>query len=213
MIPPTVQSRFGLADRTFQALIDRGDYYQAAAIIGKGTDAERRSRPVAEFNERLRRFLPCLDDGRDLVRDWDDVKLLSVKLDRLRKWHVPGLLCIGDAAHAMSPVGGIGINLAVQDGVAAARHLATPLREGRLRRKHVAAIQRRRWPTTVLIQQLQRVLHHNAVAPALRGEVDFYKSLPAPVRLVTNAPALRIVPPYVLAYGALRERPPQEALR
>ncbi|MBK0867557.1 FAD-dependent oxidoreductase [Saccharopolyspora sp. HNM0986] len=202
-----------IADRTFQALIDRGDYYQAASIIGKGTDAERRARPVAEFNERLRRFLPWLDDGRDLVRDWDDVRLLSVKLDRLRKWHVPGLLCIGDAAHAMSPVGGIGINLAVQDGVAAARYLATPLREGRLRRKHVAAIQRRRWPTTVLIQQLQRVLHRNAVAPALRGEVDFYKSLPAPVRLVTNAPALRVVPPYVLAYGALRERPPQEALR
>ncbi|WP_258347641.1 FAD-dependent oxidoreductase [Saccharopolyspora gregorii] len=197
-------------DRTFTALIDRGDYYQTASIIAKDTDADGRSGPIEEFNRRLRRLVPWFDDGRELVGEWADVKLLHVTLDRLRKWHVPGLLCIGDAAHAMSPVGGIGINLAVQDAVAAARHLARPLREGRLRRRHVAAIQRRRWPTTVLIQGLQKVLHRNVVEPALRGAIDFggRTRLPRPIRLITRLPALRVLPPYLLAYGALRERPP-----
>ncbi|MCX2733935.1 FAD-dependent oxidoreductase [Saccharopolyspora sp. NFXS83] len=204
-----------IRDRTFTVLIDRGDYYQTASIIEKDSDADGRSGPIEEFNRRLRRLVPWLDDGRELVAGWDDVKLLHVTLDRLQKWHVPGLLCIGDAAHAMSPVGGIGINLAVQDAVAAARHLATPLREGRLRRRHVAAIQRRRWPTTLLIQGLQKVLHRNGVEPGLRGDIDFgdRTRLPRPLRLITRIPALRMLPPYLLAYGALRERPPREALR
>ncbi|MFI0468184.1 FAD-dependent oxidoreductase [Saccharopolyspora sp. 5N102] len=203
-----------IRERTFTAMFDRGDYFQVASIIGKGTDAEGRSRPIEELNERLARFFPWLA-GRDLVRSWDDVKVLHVTLDRLRKWHVPGLLCIGDAAHAMSPVGGIGINLAVQDAVAAARHLAGPLREGRLERRHVAAVQRRRWPTTVLIQRLQRVIHENVISPALRGEIDFGDTarLPLPLRAVSNVPWLRRIPAYVLAYGAVRERPPKAALR
>ncbi|MGW0892249.1 FAD-dependent oxidoreductase [Saccharopolyspora sp. NPDC002578] len=202
-------------DHTFTALIDRGDYYQTASIIEKDSDAAGRSRPIEEFNQRLRHLVPWFDDGRELVDTWEDVKLLHVTLDRLNKWHVPGLLCIGDAAHAMSPVGGIGINLAVQDAVAAARHLAAPLREGRLRRRHVAAIQRRRWPTTLLIQGLQKVLHRNAVEPGLRGEIDFgdRTRLPRPIRMITRLPLLRMVPPYLLAYGALRERPPREAVR
>ncbi|MER7078452.1 2-polyprenyl-6-methoxyphenol hydroxylase [Saccharopolyspora kobensis] len=203
-----------IRDRTFLALLDRGDYFQVAAIIPKGTDAQGRNRPVEEFNEGLVHKLPWLA-GRELVASWDDIKLLHVTLDRLRKWHVPGLLCIGDAAHAMSPVGGIGINLAVQDAVAAARYLADPLREGRLERKHVAAVQRRRWPTTVLIQRLQRVIHDNVIGPALHGEIDFGNTarFPLPVRAVSNVPWLRKIPPYVLAYGAVRERPPRSALR
>ncbi|MEV0086266.1 FAD-dependent oxidoreductase [Saccharopolyspora sp. NPDC050642] len=203
-----------IRERTFTVMFDRGDYFQVASIIGKGTDAEGRNRPVEEFGERLTRFFPWLA-GRDLVRSWDDVKVLHVTLDRLRKWHVPGLLCIGDAAHAMSPVGGIGINLAVQDAVAAARHLAGPLRDGRLERRHVAAVQRRRWPTTVLIQRLQRVIHENVISPALRGEIDFGDTarLPLPLRAVSNVPWLRRIPAYVLAYGAVRERPPKAALR
>lgn len=202
-----------LRERTFTALIDRADYYQVASVIAKGTDQEGRQHPIDEFNESLRRLVPWFADGRELVADWDDVKLLRVKLDRLRKWHLPGLLCIGDAAHAMSPVGGIGINLAVQDAVAAARHLAEPLRTGRLRRHHVAAVQRRRMPNTVLIQGLQRVLHRNVVAPALRGEVDLSRRVPAPLRIINGTPALRVAPPYLLAYGAWPERPPKEALR
>ncbi|KGI81711.1 hypothetical protein IL38_09795 [Actinopolyspora erythraea] len=200
---------------SFTALLDRGDYYQVASVIAKGSDAAERANDVERFDESLRNRLGWLDDGRELVRDWEDVKLLHVTLDRLRRWHVPGLLCIGDAAHAMSPVGGIGINLAVQDAVAAARHLAKPLRQGGLRRGHVVAVQRVRWPTTVLIQGLQRILHTNVVEPALRGDIDFGRRAepPLPLRLLPKLPWLRLVPPYVLAYGAKRERPPKEALR
>ncbi len=203
-----------IRERTFMAMLDRGDYFQVASIIAKGTDASGRNRPIEEFNESLVRYLPWLA-GRELVQGWDDVKLLHVRLDRLRKWHVPGLLCIGDAAHAMSPVGGVGINLAVQDAVAAARHLAEPLRDGRLQRKHVAAVQRRRWLTTVLIQRLQRVIHDNVIAPALHGEIDFGDTahLPLVLRAISNLPSLRKIPAYFLAYGALRERPPKAALR
>ncbi|RCW39146.1 2-polyprenyl-6-methoxyphenol hydroxylase-like FAD-dependent oxidoreductase [Halopolyspora algeriensis] len=201
--------------RTFMTLLDRGDYFQIASIIAKDTDAAGRSQPIEQFNRTLAEHLPWLDDERELVRDWEDVKLLHVTLDRLRKWHVPGLLCLGDAAHAMSPVGGIGINLAVQDAVAAARHLAEPLREGRLRRRHVAAVQRRRLPTTVLVQRLQRVIHDNVVEPALHGEIDFGERarIPRPLKALTKMPWLRRIPPYVLAYGAMRERPPAAALR
>jgi 2-polyprenyl-6-methoxyphenol hydroxylase-like FAD-dependent oxidoreductase len=204
-----------IGNGTFTALFDRDDYFQVASIIPKGTDQEGRARPIEEFNQELTERLPWLAGRGQLVRSWDDVKLLHVTLDRLRKWHIPGLLCIGDAAHAMSPVGGIGINLAVQDAVAAARHLAEPLREGRLRRRHVAAIQRRRWFTTVLIQRLQRLVHHNVVEPALNGEIDFGDTarLPLPLRLLQKIPWLRLIPPYLLAYGAMKERPPAASLR
>ncbi|MDR7300773.1 FAD-dependent oxidoreductase [Haloactinomyces albus] len=199
----------------FTVLIDRGDYFQAASIITKGTDAAAREHPIEDFNRSLAEFLPWLA-GRDrLVDSWDDIKLLDVTLDRLRTWHVPGLLCIGDAAHAMSPVAGIGINLAVQDAVAAARHLVDPLRRGTLRRGHVAAIQRRRWPTTVGIQRLQRAIHTNVVQPALEGRIDFTRRgrIPLPLRVAPSVPWLRKIPAYFIAYGALRERPPAAALR
>lgn len=198
----------------FMFLIDRGDYYQAAAVIGKGTDAAHRSRPIEDFNQTLVDLLPWLAD-RELMRSWDDVKLLHVKLDRLRRWHMPGLLCIGDAAHAMSPVGGVGINLAVQDAVAAARHLAEPLRHGIVGRDDVAAIQRRRWATTVLVQSFQRMVHRTAIRAALSGDIDFRDRarLPRPLRVANRVPWMRRLPPYLLAYGALRERPPAAALR
>ncbi len=203
-----------MSNGKFTFLIDRGDYYQAGSLIPKGTDAASRARPIEEFNRTLVDLLPWLA-GRDLLQSWDEVKLLSVKLDRMRRWHVPGLLCIGDAAHAMSPVGGIGINLAVQDAVAAARHLAEPLRDGTLGRATVAAIQRRRWPTTVLIQGFQRAIHTKVVRPALAGEIDFSDAarLPLPLRVAQRVPWARRIPPYLLAYGAVRERPPAAALR
>ena len=199
---------------SFTAMIDRGDYFQVASIIAKGTDQQDRARPIEEFNDRLRANVRWLGD-RELVGSWDDVKLLHVTLDRLRKWQIPGLLCIGDAAHAMSPVGGVGINLAVQDAVAAARYLAQPLREHRLRRSDVVAVQRRRWLTTVLIQRLQRIVHRNVVEPALQGDIDFADAVrvPLPLRVLTRAPWLRRIPAYLLAYGAMREKPPKSALR
>ncbi|MDP9640223.1 2-polyprenyl-6-methoxyphenol hydroxylase-like FAD-dependent oxidoreductase [Actinopolyspora lacussalsi] len=204
-----------IGNGAFTVLLDRGDYFQVASVIAKGSDAAERANDIGRFNESLRARLGWLDDGRELVRSWEEVKPLHVTLDRLRRWHVPGLLCIGDAAHAMSPVGGVGINLAVQDAVAAARHLAKPLRRGGPRRRHVAAVQRTRWPTTALIQGLQRTIHANVVEPALRGEIDFGRraGLPWLLKLLPRLPWLRVVPPYILAYGARRERPPKEALR
>lgn len=202
-----------IGDGRFSILIDRGDYYQAAAIIPKGADARNRERSLEEFNEALVRQFPWFE-GRRLVAEWDDVKLLDVRVDRMRRWHTPGLLCIGDAAHAMSPVGGIGINLAVQDAVAAARYLEGPLRRGRVALTDVAAVQRRRMPVTVLTQNLQRLAHRRAILPALEGRIDLGRQTPPlPLRVVEQVPWARRIPPYLLAYGALREKPPKAALR
>jgi 2-polyprenyl-6-methoxyphenol hydroxylase-like FAD-dependent oxidoreductase len=152
------------------------------------------------------------------LHSWDEVKLLDVRLNRLRRWHRPGLLCIGDAAHAMSPVFGVGINLAVEDAVAAARHLAEPLRTGTVGPQEVRAVQRRRWPTAAAMQALQRLVHAQVIEPVLAGRQVFGAGAdaarpPGPVRIITTVPWLRRVPAYFLAYGALRERPPAASLR
>src|SRR5262249_54167977 len=127
-------------DRFITAMIDRGRYWQCAALIAKGTDAQRRASGLERFMAEVATVTPWLADRPGALRSWDEVKLLDVRLDRLRRWHRPGLLCIGDAAHAMSPVFGIGINLAVEDAVAAARYLAEPLRAGAVRPREVRAV-------------------------------------------------------------------------
>ncbi|MFF9581431.1 FAD-dependent oxidoreductase [Streptomyces achromogenes] len=205
----------GAGDGLLAAMIDRGDYWQCAALIPKGADAGRRAAGLDRFRADFTAAAPWLADRTRALGSWDDVKLLDVHLDRLRRWHRPGLLCIGDAAHAMSPVFGIGINLAVQDAVAAARHLAGPLRQGRVRPRDVRAVQRRRRPATVATQALQRAAHARFVAPVLRGgpplgDADRARRVAA---LVTAAPWLRRLPAYFLAYGALRERPPAPVAR
>ncbi|MGZ0236305.1 FAD-dependent oxidoreductase, partial [Streptomyces sp. CPS1] len=139
-------------DRFLTAMIDRGDYWQCAVLIPKGTDQARRAAGLDRFRAEFTAAVPWLADRAGVLRSWDEVKLLDVRLDRLRRWHRPGLLCIGDAAHAMSPVFGIGINLAVQDAVATARLLVTPLRRGIVRPRDLRALQRRRMPTTVVTQ-------------------------------------------------------------
>ncbi len=203
-----------LGNRSFIAMMDRGDYWQCASLIPKAADAELRAEGLPVFMDRVATLIPWLRDRLDALRSWDEVKLLDVRLDRLRRWHLPGLLCLGDAAHAMSPVGGIGINLAVQDAVAAARILAGPLRDGTVSREHVARIQRRRWPTTVLTQGLQRTIHNNVIEPALNGQIDLiHNPTPLPLRVLSRLPWMRRIPPYFLAYGALRERPPVAAMR
>ncbi|MBO0832938.1 MAG: FAD-dependent oxidoreductase [Actinobacteria bacterium] len=205
-------------ERFITVMIDRGSYWQIAALIPKGTDAERRAVGLDRFMTELAASAPWLEDRTQALRSWDEVKLLDVQLSRLRRWHRPGLLCIGDAAHAMSPVFGIGINLAVADAVAAARYLAEPLRTGVVRLREVRAVQRRRWPTTAATQALQRVVHARVVEPVLAGRnvvsvgADPAR-LPVPLRILTTVPWLRRVPAYFLAYGALRERPPAASLR
>lgn len=139
----------GAGNRFLTAMIDRGDYWQCAALIPKGTDTQRRAAGLDRFRADFGAAVPWIADRTHALRSWDEVKLLDVRLDRLRRWHRPGLLCIGDAAHAMSPVFGIGINLAVQDAVAAARYLTEPLRRGTVRLHDVRGVQRRRRPTTM----------------------------------------------------------------
>ncbi|MET8944019.1 FAD-dependent oxidoreductase [Streptomyces sp. NPDC004542] len=205
----------GAGDRFLTAMIDRGDYWQCAALIPKGTDGRRRAAGLDRFRADYAAAVPWIADRTDHLRSWDEVRLLDVRLDRLRRWHRPGLLCIGDAAHAMSPVFGIGINLAVEDAVAAARYLVEPLRRTRVGLRDVRRVQRRRRPTTVITQALQRVAHARVIAPVLRGQpplggADRARHM---ARLLAGSRPVRRLPAYFIGYGALRERPPAAAVR
>lgn len=157
---------------------------------------------------------PWLDDRRDALTSWDEVKLLDVRLDRLSTWYVDGLLCLGDAAHAMSPVGGVGINLAIQDAVAA-RILAAPLLSGTTTTRDLARVQRRRAIPAAVIQAVQRVLHARLIAPALTGRVEIAgaPSAPRTMRLLRRTPLVRGIPPYLLGRGVLPEHAPDFARR
>ena len=149
--------------------IDRGDYYQIAYIIPKGADAQMRAQGIGALTGALVSMVPWLADRVDTLTSFDDVKLLDVQLNRLRRWYSDGVLFIGDAAHAMSPVGGVGINLAVADAVAAGRILAGPLRAGRLTTRQLARVQARRWLPAALLQAAQRMIHANVIAVAVAG--------------------------------------------
>jgi hypothetical protein len=160
-------------------LLDRGDYWQCAFVIPKGTLDGIRRRGLPAFRDELARLAPFLRDRVREVRGWDDAKLLTVTVDRLRTWWRPGLLCLGDAAHAMSPIGGVGINLAVQDAVAAANILGPHLLRGELRTEHLRRLQRRReWPTRAT-QRLQLVLQNRMVRPCA-GRLGLAPPAPAP---------------------------------
>lgn len=191
-------------------VIDRGDYYQTAYLIAKGADAELRREGVDALRRSVSSLVPWLGDKVGELASLDDVKLLDVQLNRLRRWHACGLLLIGDAAHAMSPVGGVGINLAISDAVAAARILAGPLRAGTLTERDLARVQTRRWAPTALIQQVQRIVHDNVMEPTVSGSAA---GPPLGVRLVTGVPALRRVAAYGMAIGPLPEHIPAFARR
>lgn len=140
------------------AMLDRGDYWQCGFPILKGSADEVQRRGIENFRAGIVEVAPFLGDRVGELRDWNDVKLLTVRVNRLRQWYRLGLLCIGDAAHAMSPIGGIGINLAIQDAVAAANVLAGPLREGAVSAEDLAKIQRRRAFPTRVTQHLQELM-------------------------------------------------------
>jgi 2-polyprenyl-6-methoxyphenol hydroxylase-like FAD-dependent oxidoreductase len=203
----------GLAG-TFQAghgviMIDRGDYFQIAYIIPKGTDSQLRSQGIGALHRVLVDVVPWLEDRVGALESFDDVKLLDVQLNRLHRWYTDGALCIGDAAHAMSPVGGVGINLAVADAVAAARILAGPLRAGRVSTRQLATLQARRWVPTAILQAAQRAIHANVVAVAVDGD----RKAPAAVRFVSRTVALRRLIGYMVAIGPLPEHAPAYARR
>jgi len=196
--------------------IPRRGYLQAAYLDRKGRDAALRAEGLDAFRRRVAAILPEVADDLGAVTSFDEVKVLDVRLDRLRRWSAPGVLCLGDAAHAMSPVGGVGVNLAVQDAIAAARLLATPLRTGAFAggawpTAAVDAVERRRRMPTVAIQTLQRVLHRRLIEPAVAGRLE---GPPAPlVRLVRRVPALTRIPATLIGVGPRPERVPGWARR
>jgi 2-polyprenyl-6-methoxyphenol hydroxylase-like FAD-dependent oxidoreductase len=192
--------------------IDRGDYYQIAYIIPKGSDAEMRAQGIEALHRNLVSMVPWLADRVNILKSFDDVKLLDVEVNRLHRWYSVGLLCIGDAAHAMSPVGGVGINLAVADAVAAARILAGPLRAGRVSTRYLARVQVRRWIPTAILQALQRMIHANVITPAVAGDGASHQP-PAGLRRVASTRLLRQLAGYLVAIGPLPEHVPKYAQR
>lgn len=169
-------------------LIPRDDYFQAGLIIRKGSFSEIQQRGLEAFREDIRRIAPYLGDRVNELHDWEQIKLLSVQINRLRRWYRPGLLCIGDAAHAMSPAGGIGINLAIQDAVAAANILAEPLRQGRVTELLLAQVQERReFPTRVT--QAVQVQAHKAFEAIFRNPGPAHA--PWQVKLGFNIPGVQ----------------------
>jgi 2-polyprenyl-6-methoxyphenol hydroxylase-like FAD-dependent oxidoreductase len=185
------------------ALIDRGDYWQCAYVFAKGEGEAVRARGLRAFRAEVARVAPMLAAEIDAVATWDDVKLLTVALDRLERWHCPGLLAIGDAAHAMSPIGGVGINVAIQDAVAAANALAGPMARGDDPDPLLARVQARRMPAVRTIQGFQKAAQRRIVGPLLAtsGPVR----APLPLRLMDRFPILQILPAAFLGFGPRAE--------
>ena len=183
--------------------LNRGDYWQCAFVIRKGGYDEVCARGLDAFRAEIVKLAPYLADRVQELKDWNDIKLLTVAVDRLTRWWRPGLLCIGDAAHAMSPIGGVGVNLAVQDAVAAANILAIPLREGRLTTGDLEAVQRRRTFAMKIVQGMQLAVQSRIVDPLL----DSDKPVTAPwvVRLFNRFPFLRRIPARIVGIGVRPE--------
>jgi 2-polyprenyl-6-methoxyphenol hydroxylase-like FAD-dependent oxidoreductase len=180
-------------------MLNREDYWQCAFVIAKGGFDEIRARGLPAFREEIARLVPYLRERTAELADWADVKLLSVTVDRLRVWHRPGLLCIGDAAHAMSPIGGVGINLAIQDAVAAANILAPPLLKRTVSEDDLRAIQRRREFPTRATQRLQVFVQNRVIGRVLQSTARL--SPPLVLRLLGRWPFLRRFPARLIGLG------------
>lgn len=180
-------------------LINRGEYWQAAYVIPKGMYQQVHGAGLDQFKRSLADLLPAFPERAQEITSWDQVKLLTVSSNRLRRWYRPGLLCIGDAAHAMSPIGGVGINLALQDAVVAANVLAEPLKTNRLQQRHLQEVQRKRILPTIIIQQLQTILQKRLTAPVLRGER--VSTVAAPLQLFFRLLHIPDLAAHLIAFG------------
>jgi len=183
-------------------LLNRRTYWQCALIIPKGAYDELRARGLPAFRAQLAQLAPFLRDRAEELADWDQIRLLTVLVDRLKRWWRPGLLCIGDSAHAMSPIGGVGINLAIQDAVAAANILAKPLQTRPADDRELASIQKRREFPTRATQRMQILIQNNVIKRVLRSS-----RIQAPwlLKLVDRCPLLQRIPARLVGIGFRRE--------
>ncbi len=199
--PAQTMGRFDVG-RIFIA-INRGEHWQCGYVIPKGALEAIRQRGLGPFRAAVAALAPYLADRVDEISAWDDVKLLTVQVDRLDRWYRPGLLCIGDSAHAMSPVGGVGINLAIQDAVATANLLVEPLRAGRITAEHLRRVQRRRELPTRLTQRFQVLIQNRVITRVLATSGELRP--PRVLRLLTTFPFLRRIPARLIGLGVRPE--------
>jgi 2-polyprenyl-6-methoxyphenol hydroxylase-like FAD-dependent oxidoreductase len=189
----------------FFVTIHRGSYWQCAYVIAKGGIEQIKARGLDAFRQELVRAAPFFSDRVGILQSWDEIKLLSVTVDRLERWWKPGLLCIGDAAHAMSPIGGVGINLAIQDAVAAANILATWLGNPASRAAELTAllpqVQRRRQFPVRATQAIQVAIQNRVLVPTIDRQQDSAMTIPWPLRMLDRWPALRVLPARAFAVG------------
>jgi len=198
---------FGLIGQGhMMVLLNRNEYWQTAYLVPKGGDKEVRVRPIQEFRDSVESLAPFLNTEAGLPASWDDVKTLEVRVDRLDKWHMDGYLAIGDAAHAMSPVGGVGINLAIQDAVAAANVLGPALsREGRVEEGVLGRIQKRRLFPTRVIQLFQIQAQKRVISRVLEEKGRTFE-IPSVLRWLLRFRIIRNIPARFIGYGIRRER-------
>jgi 2-polyprenyl-6-methoxyphenol hydroxylase-like FAD-dependent oxidoreductase len=183
----------------FLVTLDRDTYWQCALVIPKGGIGDAKARGLKAFRDRVTAAAPFLGDRVAELRTWDDVKLLTVVVDRLERWYRAGLLCIGDAAHAMSPIGGVGINLAIQDAVAAANALAAPLRSSSVSLADVRRVQRRREWAARLTQRIQLLIQNRVLGRVVGGaEIT---APPWPIKLLQRFPALQRIAARFIGIG------------
>jgi len=188
-----------IAAGTIFIMLNRNDYWQCGFIIPKGKIDEIRAAGLDKLKERIVAIAPFTADRMDELQSWDEIKLLTVKVDRLKQWYRDGLICIGDAAHAMSPVGGVGINLAVQDAVATANILYAPLKDTRCTTDDLAKVQQRRTYPTRMTQRLQIAIQNAVIKPTLHSDRPI--TVPLPARLFQIFRPMRAIPANIIGIG------------
>ena len=189
---------------TMIAIINRKEYLQVGYIIMKGAYKELRNQGIEHFHETIKNLAPELSETITEIKDWSQMAILSVVTGRAKQWYKDGLLLIGDAAHIMSPVGGVGINYAIQDAVAAVNQLTDPIKEDRLTISDLAVVQKRREPAVAIIQKFQSLVQHRIISAALNSDKAF--SPPLPMKIISRVPFIRKRLAHFLAFGLRHER-------